>query len=152
MRKPLDGHNHIFDDQCGESCPKWVGQYNPDSEPSVDPEYTAAHAVIADWWRDIAEEEINKVVAKAVEYGSTDLYEVGRALGLVFGWEGMSHEEAVELGIYFYELGKFARWTDAIRNRRRVSDDTLHDLGVYVRMAQRNRAVGGWPFNPGEKA
>jgi hypothetical protein len=112
----------------------------------TDSAHAKARAAIETWWIDLAHEEVEKVVPKAIEYGSTDLYEIGRALGMVFGWENLSHEEATELGIYFYELGKFARWTDAIRNRRRVSDDTLHDMGVYVRMAQRNRAVGGWPF------
>jgi hypothetical protein len=30
----------------------------------------------------------------------------------------------------------------------RPSDDTPYDIGVYVRMAQRVRDVGGWPFGP----
>lgn len=139
----MDSHNHDRDQPCTERCPMW--------KTNTDGSYDNVRNAVADWWRDIAEQEIAKVVPKAIEYGSTDLYEIGRALGMVFGWENLSHEEATELGIYFYELGKFARWTDAIRNRRRVSDDTLHDLGVYVRMAQRNRAVGGWPF-PKEEA
>jgi hypothetical protein len=67
-------------------------------------------------------------------------------MGLAMGRTDVNDEEATEIGIYFYELGKIARWTAAIREGRRVSDDTLHDAGIYIKMAQRNRAVGGWPF------
>ena len=31
-----------------------------------------------------------------------------------------------------------------------VSDDTLGDIGVYVRMAQRVRSHGGWPGVPND--
>lgn len=106
---------------------------------------------LTNWWIDLAHEEVDRVVPKAVEYGSTDLMEVGRQLANVMGWDGLGHEEHTELGIYFYLLGKLARWTDAVRERRRPSDDTLHDIGVYVRMAQRTRAVGGWPVGDREE-
>lgn len=96
------------------------------------------------WWWDQATTEINKTVPKAIEYGSTDLVEIGRTMAVNMGRE-VSDEEATELGIYFYLVGKLARWTDAVRRRVRPSDDTLFDLGVYVRMAQRNRSAGGWP-------
>ena len=96
-----------------------------------------------------ARQEVEKVAPKAVEYGSTDLLWIGRTLAFILDRD-VTDEEAVELGIYFYAEGKMARWRDAIKRAARVSDDTLHDTGVYVRMAQRNRAVGGWPFAPGE--
>lgn len=103
------------------------------------------------WWMDTAAVEVEKVVPKAVEYGADDLIYIGQELGLLLG-RSPSDEEAAELGIYFYELGKMARWRSAIRRGDRVSDDTLHDIGVYIRMAQRVRAVGGWPFAPGMEA
>jgi len=99
---------------------------------------------IEKWWLDTAAEEVMKVVPKAVEYGATDLADIGFNLARAANRQ-VGEEEAAELGIYFYCLGKMARWTDAIKRGDRVSDDTLHDLGVYVRMAQRVRAVGGWP-------
>lgn len=100
---------------------------------------------IASWWREIAEAEIQAVVPKAIEYGAGDLREIGRQLRESGAGDQSTDEGDVELGIYFYVVGKLARWSDAIRTGRKVSDDTLHDLGVYVRMAQRNRAAGGWP-------
>lgn len=103
-------------------------------------------AALRDWWLDVASVEVEKVAPKAVEYGSTDLVDIGKDLARLIKWDKISDEEAAELGIYFYMVGKMARWSDAIQRKARVSDDTLHDIGVYVRMAQRVRAVGGWPF------
>lgn len=105
---------------------------------------TALARDLYDWWVEKAKDEAEAVVPKAVEYGADDLVVIGRELALLMGRE-VDDEEATELGIYFYELGKMARWRSAIREGRRVSDDTLHDVGVYIRMAQRNREVGGWP-------
>jgi hypothetical protein len=101
-------------------------------------------AELGDWWMDLAKEEVDKVVPKAVEYGALDLIDIGRDLARTAGRE-VSDEEAAEMGIYFYIRGKLARWTDALVRNDRPSDDTLHDLGVYVRMAQRVRATGAWP-------
>lgn len=106
---------------------------------------------IEDWWVEQSRQEMDACVPKAAEYGSTDLAVVGRAMGRMMGRESLSDEDATEIGIFFYLQGKFARWEDAIMHGRKVSDDTLHDLAVYLKMMQRNRAVGGWPYgNDGE--
>lgn len=99
---------------------------------------------LRDWWIDTADAEVTAIAPKAVEYGSGDLESMGRALAEIVGVE-MDREEATEFGIYFYALGKMARWTAALKAGRRVSDDTLLDLGVYIKMAQRVREVGSWP-------
>lgn len=103
---------------------------------------------LTDWWVALAREEATKVAPKAVEYGATDLAEIGRQLVAA----GAKPTPAptytaglAELGVYFYVLGKLARWTDAVATGRRVSDDTLFDIGIYIRMAQRIRAAGSWP-------
>jgi hypothetical protein len=119
----------------------------PVDEPTAE---TRTVEVLTDWWIDLAREEVRKVAPKAVEYGSTDLVEIGRDLASMMGWRGLSDEYLAEIGIYFYLVGKMARWRDAIHRHERVSDDTLHDIGVYVRMAQRVRVVGGWPFGTDE--
>lgn len=102
------------------------------------------------WWLDHAESEVGPLVAKAAEYGglgrALDLLEIGRAMVKAgCGWTGASEAELSELGIYFYVQGKMARWTAAVSEGRLVSDDTLYDIGIYVRMVQRIREVGGWP-------
>lgn len=102
------------------------------------------------WWNKVASEEIDMVARKAVEYGGNgaalDLIQIGQDLSLISKRE-VSDEEATEMSIYFYLRGKMSRWTAAIVEGKRVSDDTLLDIGIYVRMAQRNREVGGWPFS-----
>lgn len=105
-------------------------------------------APLDEWWRKMAEVEIDKTVAKAREYGSTDLIDIGVMLGRTMR-RAVSEEEAAELGVFFYLIGKVARWQSSIQRGERPSDDTLFDIGVYVRMAQRIRASGGWPGEDG---
>lgn len=115
---------------------------------------------LAEWWISTASAEIEPLIAKMQEYGgmgrAIDLEEIGRGLinSGVSPWESPGDgtpralfeiREHQELGIYFYLLGKFARWTAAVKEGRPVSDDTLLDIGIYVRMVQRIRQKGGWP-------
>lgn len=101
--------------------------------------------VLADWWREQSEQEIEQVVPKAIEYGPNSMIEVGRAMGRMSGRD-LSDQDAIEVACMFYICGKVGRWVDAVAHGKLPSDDTLHDIGVYVKMAQRNRDVGGWPF------
>ncbi len=102
---------------------------------------------LSDWWLANAEQAVAAVVPKAVEYSAIDLIEYGRTLALVMEIDHpISEEEATELGIWGYLVGKVARWTGAIKEGRRVSDDTIFDVKIYATMAERTRAVGGWPF------
>lgn len=123
-----------------EEMPSYSGEPIPQQAfGSVDPAVE-----LAEWWRDKAEGEIAPTVDKAVEYGSTDLIDIGMMLGRTMG-RAVNEEEAAELGVFFYLIGKIARWQSAIQRGERPSDDTLFDIGVYVRMAQRIRDSGGWP-------
>ena len=102
------------------------------------------------WWMLTAQHEIEPLISKAQEYGGArragDLAQIGHQL-VQTGVKGNPENEAEmqELGIYFYIIGKIARWTAAISEGRPVSDDTLHDIGIYIRMVQRIRDAGGWP-------
>lgn len=106
------------------------------------------------WWLDQAHTEINAVIPKAIEYGgagrSNDLIAIGRAMKDAgfpvpeFADEQGESEFLAELGIYFYIVGKMGRWGSALRNGQFVSDDTVYDIGIYTRMVQRIRDVGGW--------
>lgn len=115
------------------------------------PEEQRVAAALNDWWMDVSLSEADATVPKAVEYSSIDLTEYGRTLAMVMGRGNVSDEEATEIGIWGYLVGKIARWTGAIKEGRRPSEDTLLDISVYTKMAQRNRAVGGWPFAPEEE-
>lgn len=110
----------------------------------------SARERLATWWRDTAEDEIAMVVDKAIEYGATDLRDIGRALLEMAGRTDEDGDEitdayAAELGIAFYILGKVSRVIAAVKEGRRPSGDTWVDIGVYARMAQRVQQVGSWP-------
>lgn len=127
---------------CQETREKYAREVEGAGQPTLD---GVPETGLVQWWRHTADREIQLVVPKAIEYGSTDLVEIGRSLRLS-GIQGEQHETSdEELGIYFYMVGKMARWTDAIRHGRKVSDDTIFDIGIYARMVQRVRESGGWP-------
>lgn len=116
-------------------------------EKSVNQEQVPMAEQLHDWWMNNAERAIELIAPKAVEYSAIDLIEYGRTLALVMELDHVvTDEEATELGIWGYLVGKVARWTGAIKEGRRVSDDTIFDIKVYATMAERTRAVGGWPF------
>ena len=123
----------------------------PDQTDLTEPRLVPLAVEVADWWHAQAQAEIDAVVPKATEYGghgrAVDLVDIGRDLLRSQGVadDKITDEWATEVGIYFYLRGKIGRWTAAVTRQERVSDDTLHDISVYCRMAQRNRAVGGWP-------
>lgn len=111
---------------------------------TADPKPITAEQELAEWWRETAEKEIVQTVAKAVEYGSTDLIDIGRSLARVAGRD-IDDATAAEWGVFFYLEGKLSRWRSAITRGDVPSFDTLLDIGVYARMAQRIRMTGGWP-------
>jgi len=119
-----------------------------DAEAAREAQHSLMAAELERWWYRRVDEEITGVVPKAVEYSSTDLIDLGRQIADVAGWsvEQKADEGALaELGIAFYVAGKVGRVMGAIKEGRRPSDDTWHDIAVYTKMAQRVREVGAWP-------
>lgn len=104
-------------------------------------------AELETWWFEKATDEIEATVPKAIEYSATDLFDMGRDLLETMGrdLDSYSAGEIAELGVYIYLLGKVSRWKGAIKDGRRVSDDTVADIAVYARMVQRIREAGSWP-------
>lgn len=97
-----------------------------------------------EWWRSVSEKEISDTVPKAIEYGATDLIDIGSQLGR-FMKRDLSNQEAAELGCWFYLVGKMARATSALERGDWPSDDTIKDAGIYLKMIQRIRQAGSWP-------
>lgn len=116
-----------------------------------DPEVALMRKALYNWWVERAEGEADAVVPKAVEYGANSMIEVGRTMARL-AHRDVTDEEAIEMACMFYIAGKLGRWVDAVAEGKRPSDDTIYDIGIYTKMAQRNRDVGGWPFNPEDKA
>lgn len=120
----------------------------------IDPELVADNAVLNDasameaalneWWLKRAEGEARAVVPKAIAYGSNSLMQLGRKLAQLQNRE-VPDDEALELGCWINAVQKIERWTDAVMRGERCSDDSIYDLGIYVKMAQRIRDVGSWP-------
>jgi hypothetical protein len=139
-----------------------VEETKPDLVEETDDQ--AAAQDLRAWWLDLASEEVEPMIAKALEYaGGSDrdsnLVKLGEqmiAAGVlpvdyelpepsVYKGDDQYNAYAAELAIYFYVQGKMARWAAAVAAGRPVSDDTILDIGVYARMVQRIRATGGWP-------
>jgi hypothetical protein len=97
-----------------------------------------------EWWRSVSEQEIADTVPKAIEYGATDLIDIGAQLGRIAKRE-LSPEEAAELGCWFYLIGKMGRVTSALERGDWPSSDTVKDIGIYIKMVQRIRQAGSWP-------
>jgi hypothetical protein len=99
------------------------------------------------WWVDDSARTIDNSLPKIIEYGAGDLVEIGKRLAEISHRPNITDTDATELGIYFYLVGKLARWHQAVVEGRRVSDDTLFDIEFYTKMARRNRDAGEWPAN-----
>ena len=121
----------------------YFASVDPD-EPVNASEGTRPVDELTNWWLDAARAEAAAVIPKAVEYGANSLIEVGRSMARIAQRE-VSDEEAIEMAIAFYISGKLGRWIDAMAVGRRPSDDSIWDIGIYAKMAQRNRAAGSWP-------
>lgn len=97
------------------------------------------------WWVADAQENAEKTMPKAIEYGSVELVEAGRTLARLMGRPDVSDQEAMETQIYQYVMGKMGRWTAALSRGERVSDDTVFDILVYATMVRKIRETGEWP-------
>jgi len=103
---------------------------------------------LAAWWRSMAERQIRVVVPKAIQYGATDLRDIGRDVYEMAGRPMPDDPTAVETGIAFYIRGKVARAIAAIKEDRQPSYDTWLDVAIYATMAMRTQTHGGWPGSP----
>lgn len=91
------------------------------------------------WWIQHATDEIAAMLKKLDEYGAGDLHEIGYSMAKVANRE-VTREQAYELGVMFYALGKMQRIISAAEQAREASTDTWHDLAVYSKMVLANRA------------
>lgn len=92
------------------------------------------------WWREHAAAESASMIAKLDEYGTGDLREIGQRLAALAGWKNCTTQQAYELGVMFYLIGKMQRVITATELQRAASDDTWHDIAVYAKMVLAARA------------
>ncbi len=92
-----------------------------------------------DWWERTSEKDLRVMLPKRVAYGAADLRIIGRGMAELVGKPEMSDEEAVELGVAFYALGKVARIVSGFTTGGDRTD-SWHDLTVYSMMARACRS------------
>lgn len=99
------------------------------------------------WWINASIEDALATAPKAEEYGSIELAEAGHVLASLMRHpiHAGNDAAAMETQIFQYVLGKIGRWVAAMRRGERVSDDTLFDIGIYVKMVRKIRETGVWP-------
>ena len=105
------------------------------------------------WWACVAEDEAKSVIPKTIEYGAgggDNMAMLGMVLATAISGGAWipSKAKAIELATAFYIQSKITRWINALAHGMDASDDTLHDIACYLKIAQRTRKVGGWPNGP----
>lgn len=100
---------------------------------------------LREWWLHIGKQDATLVAEKYQEYGNTALLEVGHQLADLWGHK-VSDGDAQMLGVYFFMVGKMARWKTALLKGEQPSRDTLDDLAVYATMARNIMEHGNWPM------
>ena len=96
------------------------------------------------WFHAWVEANAPMIAAKAEEYGTNSLVEMGRIFARAQGRE-IDVEEAIELGAFLYAYGKIQRVADAALKGKLPSYDTWNDALVYMSMAMYARDTGRWP-------
>lgn len=97
---------------------------------------------LEDWWMGKSKVLADAVVPKMEEYGSDDLTEIGGQILDIARRQSASERQKHEAGVFFYVLGKTARWSHAMKKGKFVSDDTLHDIITYCMMVLDRRENG----------
>jgi len=109
---------------------------------------------LADWWREMTERDIRKCLPKVHEYSAYDMLLIGKTTADMVGYNAVpapyDYAEApdpdyIEIGCWWYLLGKIGRAIGAIKEGRLPSDDTIEDVRIYATMIARTRDAGGWP-------
>jgi hypothetical protein len=96
------------------------------------------------WWVDLADKEAPTIQAKANEYGSNSLAQMGHLFARAQG-RGVTEAEALEIGSFIYAYGKLQRVGDSILQGKLPSTDTWKDLAIYSSMSLYIRETGQWP-------
>jgi hypothetical protein len=96
------------------------------------------------WWAEMVDREAPTIAAKAAEYGSNSLAQMGHLFARAQG-RGVTEAEALEIGSFIYAYGKLQRVGDSILHGKLPSTDTWKDLSIYSSMSLYIREHGQWP-------
>lgn len=95
------------------------------------------------YFHNALDDMLDSVVAKAREYGTTELEQYGGTIRYV---TGLPENQNLNLmtACWAYACGKMARWTAAVHRGERPSDDTVRDVLVYALMTLKVSETGEW--------
>ena len=99
---------------------------------------------IETWLRAQFEQDLADLLAKAKEYGSSDLVVMGKAMGALVPSAAGNQAREIELAIGHYALGKVSRLFGAWEKGQNPTIDSWKDLTAYSMMARYVRANGEW--------
>lgn len=99
--------------------------------------------------REMFEEDLVRLKAKSLEYGSADLVIMGTSMEALLPQgdqlDRESRERAgLEMAMAFYLMGKASRLFGAWNKAREPSEDTWRDAEMYSKMARYTRRFGRW--------
>jgi len=100
---------------------------------------------VSEWWTRTTQEDWERALVKAQEYGSSDLRWMGQAFLDVIGWKDAPEGAGIELACILYLYGKAARALGAFQSHELPSSDTLQDAKLYATMCAYVREFKQWP-------
>ena len=104
----------------------------------------SAEKAFRSYIQDLTTEVTDMVIPKARTYGTTELSQLGATLMNVAGRGSVPERDAMQYAVWFYSIGKMARWTAAAKRGEQPSRDTVLDILVYALMWLKVEETGEW--------
>ena len=104
----------------------------------------SAEKAFRSYIQDLTTEVTDMVIPKARTYGTTELSQLGATLMNVAGRGSVPERDAMQYAVWFYSIGKMARWTAAAKRGEQPTRDTVLDILVYALMWLKVEETGEW--------
>ena len=104
----------------------------------------SAEKAFRSYIQDLTAEVTDMVIPKARTYGTTELSQLGATLMHVAGRGSVPERDAMQYAVWFYSIGKMARWTAAAKRGEQPTRDTVLDILVYALMWLKVEETGEW--------
>lgn len=104
-----------------------------------------------EYFHNLIREILDGAVPKAKTYGTHELANLGRTLFETIHadstrgiYNKASDQAAISTAVWFYVIGKTARWSAAVRRGEQPTQDTVVDVLVYCLMWLKVNETGEW--------
>lgn len=112
--------------------------------PSPSHPADSAEQAFRSYIQDLTSEVTDMVIPKARTYGTTELSQLGATLMNVAGKGTVPERGSMQYAVWFYSIGKMARWTAAVKRGEQPTRDTVLDILVYALMWLKVEETGEW--------